>query len=901
MKNTALLWMMCLCFAVTYAQGETSNWYFGRRAGIQFNTDGSVTALDDGRLTTFEGCATISDSFGDLLFYTDGITIYDRTHTIMQNGQALYGDASSTQSAIIVPDPADPDLFYVFTVDTKIFEDDPDFGLNYSVVDISQNNGLGAVTVKNVNLLADCSEKITAVVKDCADQSYWLLTLSTSGGSPGLLDTFHAFEINAAGVVATSVKTTFNDLAIQDPRGYLKLSPDGTRVACANDTSGMYLYDFDTDTGQLSNQMPISIGGMNRAAYGVEFSPNGQLLYVHASNDQQGEDGHSSTLYQYDLVSADINASEVVLDDGSDYRAGLQLGANGKIYRTISQSYTTGTSYLGVVHNPDERGIAANYEHQAVYLGSSKVNQGLPPFIQSFFNTTAIIRNADGTTSKSLELCDGESFLLQTDDIPGATYVWERDGVSIANPNNSLQVDPVALADSGRYSVTITTPDPTECPIVGEAFIKVNPVPEAPELWLIQCDVDPGASEDGFSAFNLEESILEPELQYQFFETIADRDSDNPIVNPGNYINTVPFNQTIYYRITNEFECRNNGELLLEVRPNPFAVQSDHTLYSCDEDPADGQLNGVFELLLFAQEEYPDIEVSFYNNPEDVALKTNQLPDSYNSTSGTIYARLELMNECLGVDKIDLEVLVSPDFSLEEQFLLCTDNPQLVIEGPAGFDFYRWEHLDAGVSEPFSELQTVPITEIGNYRLTAGYIYDFSSVSIQCAQSSDFQVLPSNRATFEEILIEDFRDSNNVQVVVSGDGDYEYSLDGFSYQSSDTFGDIAPGFYTLFVRDRNGCGTSSKDISVLGYPKFFTPNGDGINDLWQIIGTNEIFQSDAFITIYDRYGKLLAQINPLTEGWNGSFKSNPLPSSDYWFRVKLSDGREITGHFALKR
>ena len=153
MKKTLLaVVFFVFCASSGFGQGETSNWYFGHEAGIRFNPDGSVTPLDNGMIRTFEGCATISDAFGDLLFYTDGITVYDRTHTIMLNGRSLHGDASSTQSAIIVPNPVDPDLYYIFTVDTKVFENDPDFGLNYSVVDMSLNNGNGEVIEKKCSV-----------------------------------------------------------------------------------------------------------------------------------------------------------------------------------------------------------------------------------------------------------------------------------------------------------------------------------------------------------------------------------------------------------------------------------------------------------------------------------------------------------------------------------------------------------------------------------------------------------------------------------------------------------------------------------------------------------------------------------------------------------------------------
>ncbi len=901
MKKTALYLFFLLVVVFGYGQGETANWYFGQRAGIQFNSDGSVTPLNDGLLRTFEGCATISDPFGDLLFYTDGITVYDRNHRVMQNGRSLYGDASSTQSAIIVPDPADPSLYYIFTVDTTIFENDPDFGLNYSVVDMRLNGGDGAITQKNVQLLEDCSEKIAAIIKDCADQSFWVITLATIDGTSGLLDTFHAFEVSVAGVNPNSVKSTFTDIALQDPRGYLKLSPSGTKMASANATSGLYLYDFDPATGIVSNQTKIDIAGVNKAAYGLEFSPNGELLYVHASNDIQGESGHSSSLYQYDMTAADIAASEFLIDKRNTYRAGLQLGPNGKIYRTIANSYTQGTSFLGAINNPNARADEVVYEHRAVDLGDKIGTQGLPPFVQSFFDKTAIIRNADGSTSSSLELCEGEGFLLETELIAGAVYEWEKDGDALTASSNSLSLNDIGADDSGRYRVKITTPDPQECPIIGEAFIRVNPLPVAEAHPLIECDIDPGASEDGISTFNLERSIAFPDLVYDFYESNMDLINDDPIENILSYRNTVPFRQTIYFKVTNDFGCSETGDFELEVLSNPFGATSDQTIYTCDEDADDEALSGSFDLGEFSATQYPDIDVTFFSSPQDAINRLNNLPSVFSTVSGVIYARLESDNLCLGVEQIALEVLPVPDFALEESYLLCTDNPELFLKAPVGFDLYEWNRIEGSNAINISSQADVTISELGTYQLVAAYLYELDGSVVRCDQSFEFVIEPSNKALVQDILIEDFSDFNSVQVLVSGDGIYEYSLDGESFQDSPVFNDIAPGFYTLSISDKNGCGTTEKEISVLGYPKFFTPNGDGINDLWKITGTSEQFESDAFITIYDRYGKLLTQIDPLNGGWNGTLQSNPMPASDYWFRVKLSDGREITGHFALKR
>ncbi len=104
-----------------YAQLEASNWYFGFNAGLRFDpVSNTVTPLVNGQLSTNEGCASISDAQGNLLFYTDGITVYDRNHGVMQNGNGLLGDPSSTQSAIIIPKPQDSDIYYIFTVDTQV-------------------------------------------------------------------------------------------------------------------------------------------------------------------------------------------------------------------------------------------------------------------------------------------------------------------------------------------------------------------------------------------------------------------------------------------------------------------------------------------------------------------------------------------------------------------------------------------------------------------------------------------------------------------------------------------------------------------------------------------------------------------------------------------------------------
>ena len=897
-------WLIIFLFSplLLIAQGETSNWYFGERAGLQFQNDGTVTPLRDGQLNTFEGCATISDSFGNLLFYTDGITVYTKNHLVMENGTNLYGDPSSTQSAIIVPKPQDPDKLYIFTVDTSVSEGDPNFGLNYSLVDMTLNDGNGAVIEKNIRLLNRCSEKITAIVKDCFEESIWVMTLASESGNTGIFNTYHAFEVNTLGVQTNPVKSSFG-IAIEDPRGYLKFNADGSKLASANSSNGLYLYDFNKETGIVSGQLQLSILGVNPFPFGVEFSPNQQYLYIHSSNNAPAQEVgvHTSSLVQFDVFSDDINASQVHIDERPIFRGALQLGSNGKIYRTIAQNYFTGTPFLGVIENPNGAGNASNYQHNAVSLNGRNGTVGLPPFIQSFFEKTSLVQNADGTKSNTLTICDGESFTLQAEEITGATYNWEKNGVRITNNTATLDINSATLEDAGRYSLEIILPDLNTCPIQGEALIEINEIPETPTISLSQCDIDETDSEDGITAFNLEQ-IINDDNTYFFYESLTDAESDIFIAAPVGYINSTNFNSTVYYKKINANNCESTGRLNLEVVPTLTSSDNERTIFSCDNNPDDAVLSGSFDFFeSIATSTLENFEVSFYGSRQDASLEVNSISSDYSGEATTIYARVENNNQCVSVLEISLAVNPTPSFDFPNSISFCTDGPPETITAPEGFDIYHWTRLDNNSATEISSTQSLTIIEPGFYVLEVGFAYTINGIITECTTSKQFEVIPSNRAIIDDVNIQDFSDNNRVEILVSGDGNYEFSIDGISYQDSNIFTNVAPGIITVYVQDKNNCGITEDLISVLGYPKFFTPNGDGINDFWQLIGVDSDFQSDSTVSIFDRYGKLVVFFNATSPGWDGTLNSRRLPESDYWFRTALGDGRVFQGHFALKR
>ncbi len=162
------------------------------------------------------------------------------------------------------------------------------------------------------------------------------------------------------------------------------------------------------------------------------------------------------------------------------------------------------------------------------------------------------------------------------------------------------------------------------------------------------------------------------------------------------------------------------------------------------------------------------------------------------------------------------------------------------------------------------------------------------------------------------MVIDDFVNSDqtdpyNIEIVAQGTGDYEYAINGGEFQDDPQFFDVPPGINTVIINDKNGCGTTEPiEFLVVGYPKFFTPNGDGIHDNWNILGIETL--SNPAVFIFDRYGKLLKQLDGTTLGWDGTFNGRALPSSDYWFRLDYERddngvfvARSVRRHFTLVR
>jgi len=391
--------------------------------------------------------------------------------------------------------------------------------------------------------------------------------------------------------------------------------------------------------------------------------------------------------------------------------------------------------------------------------------------------------------------------------------------------------------------------------------------------------------------------VLPNPTGYSFTYHETQNDADLNIAPLGD---TVIFNEiprTIYIRVTDENDplCYNStsfdgfiNAIILASQPLDIIV--------CDDD-----FDGITSVTLTDKDAEilnglppEDYNISYYETVLDRENETNAINGLYENTSNpkTIYVRFEdFITECFDTLEFDIIVYPKPVFEFEkESYTYCLNAIEpLIISVPSGFQNYEWSTGETGPN-----LNSITINSEGTYSVTV-------TNEFGCTNSNSTTVIESNEATITGIIIDDFHENNNtVTIFVEGPGEYVYSLDnGIAFQNDNIFTGVESGYHTVFIKDINGCGIVSREIVVLSYPKFFTPNQDGIHDYWTIHGITEYRNAKVFI--YNRYGKLLLQLRPYNMTWDGTYQGKPMPSSDYWFVIEMGDGRTIKGHFTLKR
>ena len=479
-------------------------------------------------------------------------------------------------------------------------------------------------------------------------------------------------------------------------------------------------------------------------------------------------------------------------------------------------------------------------------------------------------------------VCQNNTFPLDATEPGTNSYKWFKNNIDTGITSPTFTV-----SETGIYRVEVSL-GATICKSIGEITIEFSPLPSLTNTTMVQCD----ENKDGSGLFNLSkvnkiitnnDSSLSNIVYYEEITDAQNQNVSKAISNPNTY-ESIP--KTIYASVKNTFGCANVATIDLKLSNN--SVPESRDLESCDLDgKIDGfygfDLNNATPIILAGLPS--GLVVEYYETLNDAQLENNVLPYTYRNTvryQMRIYARIVNGSDCYGIIALDLFVN-SFENLLDEKVQLCelTSKKLEVDKKYIGFD---WSN---GSKDFFTEV-TIP----GIYTVT---ITDKNT----CVANKKFIVEGSGKATITNINTNDFQEINSATIEFSGSGNYEFSLDGVFYKDSPVFENLAPGIYTAWIKDKNGCGITSKKFYVLNYPRYFTPNGDGINDRWFIKNINVFPKSE--ISIFDRYGKLLYQFTGTNNGWDGKFNSVDLPSSDYWFVINIGNTKIIKGHFALKR
>lgn len=663
---------------------------------------------------------------------------------------------------------------------------------------------------------------------------------------------------------------------------------------------------YRSEIDALAETNPIT----NTTVYENVGSPNSQNLYVrvdNASNDCVGL-GHHLTLIVEENPTApntiiidqcDANNDGVESIDTSNINAQLLQGQTGV-------DLTFRDSNGNVLPNPLPNPLVT--ASQTIDVEMTNASSLDPDGVCTVITQIDIIVEP-GVVANSIpvfEVCDTdndgvfafntatiESTLLGSQTAVTVTYEDEN-GASFSSP-----LPNPFITSSQSITATVINPSNSFCFAQTTIEFVVNLTPEANAVANdIVCD---DSSRDGEHVFDLshyDSQVLNGQSALDFIVTYhlnqSDADSGNSAL-PTIYT-TTSTRETLFVRVENRNNASCNDTSVsfdIGVSRLPIANQPSD-IEVCDDSSNDG--TEVFDLRFRESEilngqSVTDNLISYHISQSDADLGINELPFSYSNqtTNQEIFVRVENLTNasCYATTSFFINIYEQPVLFMQAQWAIC-ENDTVELVADSGFDNYLWST---------GEITSSIIADTpGNYTVTVSNDYG----TIICEETKDITVVESTIAVIRNIEIEDWSQNNNsVFVEVDGSGDYEYSLDGVTYQDSNRFDNLPMGDYQIYVRDKNGCGIVEQDVYLLFYPRFFTPNGDGFHDYWQLFNSEQ--EPTNKIYIFDRYGKLMKQISPDGPGWDGTFNGSPVPSSDYWFRVERGDKAVYSGHFALKR
>ena len=740
--------------------------------------------------------------------------------------------------------------------------------------------------------------------------------LDLDSDNDGILDNLEAQGNNF--VSATTIDLNKDGLADIYGSGIVPTDTDGDGVMdyLDRDSDNDGIFDlFESGSGAPDLNLSGTVdgpSGTNGIPDNVEtFPDSGILNYTIADSDADNSNNYLELDSDNDGCTDVIEAS--FIDENGDGILGDSttiVNASGVIINAVS-GYTLPTNN--------------NYTIAAPLSITTQPPQTVSACDQGNASIT-IVSNPDPTDGYQWQILIGSFWSAITDN---ATY----SGSTTA----TLQIANASMAMNGsRYRVLLSRIGNTCNLLSDDAILTVNPLPviNSP-LNLTQCDLD--GTGNAITDVNLrqQETFISANAAnetFTYYTTQIAAETADPLFKITNPTAFNTGNTSVWVRVETINSCYRVARLNISVTATNITSSFERIFHACDDfldtngnnnannDDRDGiatfDFSSVTADIVALLPSSSGYSIKYYRNQADAAAETDEFGNSLEITNLSNYRNIgypnmqqiwvrvesDIDNACFGVGPyVKLIVEPLPDIRLTDERLICLNLPNEFItldSGlPAGSDLtqFTYEWTFAGNILP-DTTPTLDVNAAGTYTVKVTSLYG-------CTRTQTITVNASDIAHVEDIKVADLTDINSISIYVSGTGDYVFALDHpDTFQESPFFNDVLPGVHEVYIKDLTGCGIVGPiPAYVLGAPRYFTPNGDGFNDTWNLKGANADFNRNAIIHIYDRYGKFIKQISPIGTGWDGKFNERAMPSDDYWFSIKLDDGRIVKGHFALKR
>jgi gliding motility-associated-like protein len=842
-------------------ESQGVKWYFGQNAGLDFSGGGTPKPITDGNLSTIEGSSSIANTKGILLFYTDGLIIYDKdgkplkslvpgdTATIQT---PLGGNQRSTQSALIVPKPTCRGceyLYYVYTTSEirgkKV--------LSYSVVDMRKNGGKGAIVEKNVPVSSAGTEQ-SASVRNDRDSTYWVITRVYGTNQ---------FEIRHLTSAENPTLTTYSGGqkidSIQQAEGYIKIGPADTTggnkgnrpmavVIPGPPKNSVDLYTFNDSTGQMKFNRTVQLGPAPPKAYGVEFSPDGKSLYVTmlADTNANGSQKGSSYIVKYDLnqtTDSLLTQSRTVVDSSTTRQYGsIQIGPDGRLYVAIK-----GSSSLGTIENPNGGLLdSLQFNPSGQTLGGKTSQLGLPNLVANFND------NSSGPGLTYGDTCANQPTVFQiSPNCPKLKEAYTLDFGDGSQPKSTTATQPIphTYTKPGQYFVSLHIITKTSTGgICKDTLIKDT-------LTIVETPPDIRLGADT-SICNKKGLTLDIKVAAKLYVWIV----NGRIVSRQK---TVKLDRPGYYQVIGlaaNGGCYKTDTILVQIKPVPSLDLGPDTLVCYRSSVSLKVPQLTWNKFLWS------------NGGTD---RTTSV-----STAGIYSVTATNPSGCENTDSINVKEL--PKIALRAALTNptgCTsvDGTITVTPNPAGVYSYIWTRPEGGLLTGTTNRQI---------NLAQGaYKVQVTDSVYQCKADTSFALNPPAAPTFN--LTKDASlcvgDNGKAQLVASGPGNLSYRWTG----RTETTGSITVdqvGTYQVQVTDPKGCTAIGSALVInlceprVSIPDAFTPNNDGLNDVLQVFTA---YVSDYEFRIYNRWGEVIFVSNNPEQKWDGTYRGTTYPSMLY--------------------